>query len=878
MRKLFSFLLLVLAGVSLWGQAGFLTHRDFSIDNLVKDIFANATCDNIDVIQPIGREAGIGYFEQAGDIIGIERGVILSTGQISDAVGPNLVGDRSGDLNDSSGDPDLSQLATGRVFDATGLAFDFVPLDSIVSFRYVFASEEYCQFVGSNFNDVFGFFISGPGINGGFTAGAENVALIPGSETFVSINTVNHRQNSNYYVHNETEQELREECGFGGALPMRPHLSQFEYDGFTTVFTAFLKLQACVRYRIRLVVGDVQDPFFDSAVFLEAGSFNLGGNMSVETFRGSAGDGRLYEGCADAGFRINRAPGSSLDFDQVVYYRIGEASMARPAVDYEPLAGQVTIPAGASYVDVPVSAVLDEVPEEPELLRLILDIPCNCYTDSADLVIQAPPPLEIELDDQSICPDATTDLVVQTSGGVPPLTFSWNTAQATNPLSVPTIPAAYQVTVSDLCGQVQLDSAELIVLPAPTARLSGEIDICLGDTASLPLELTGEPPFRLTYLWNGEQRRQTVQNEWLPIHGSGTYELLEVEDALCRSAAQGTGLVRSWELAANAVVDSVSCYGGTDGSIEVDMMAGLPPFAYSWAHDVQAREIATNLAAGEYQVQVVDGRGCQGNFRWTVAEPLPLGAPPVNCAALASPDYVPRAVGGTPPYRYGLNGGQLQSTGWADELIAGRTYQLRVVDAHGCELETEWTVPSSFAEGMVNIPAEVRLPRHATTALALDWLVDVNLLDSINWSPSNQLSCHNCLEPEVEVRFDQYVQLFVTDIFGCADSLRFLIRAEDRLDVFVPTAFSPNGDQHNDTWQIFGNTEQVVEIDEILVFNRWGSLVFSARNWPLNDAAYGWDGQHQGELLPNGLYVYSIRFRLKDGTLKVKGGEVMLLR
>jgi gliding motility-associated-like protein len=308
------------------------------------------------------------------------------------------------------------------------------------------------------------------------------------------------------------------------------------------------------------------------------------------------------------------------------------------------------------------------------------------------------------------------------------------------------------------------------------------------------------------------------------------------------------------------------------------MTVGLPPFRYSWEHDPLATERAANLSAERYTVQVVDARGCVGNFSWTVPEPLPLDKPPVDCAALASPAYVPRAVGGTPPYRYALNGGALRTTGWADELVAGRVYQLRVVDANDCEFETEWTVPSSFADGMANIPEEVRLPRHATTSLAPEWLVDVSLLDSINWSPSNQLSCYNCLEPEVEVRFDQYVQLFVTDIFGCADSLRFLIRAEDRLDVFVPNAFSPNGDNTNDIWQLFANPEQVVGIEEVLVFNRWGSLVFSVRDWPLNDPAYGWDGFHRGVPLPVGPYVYSIRFRLRDGTSKVKGGEVILVR
>ena len=105
---------------------------------------------------------------------------MLATGPIGNAEGPNSKGDEGGDFKDATGDPDLRKLTSAPIFDAVGLAFNFVPLDTLVTFRYVFASEEYCEFVGSNYNDVFGFFISGPGINGPFGNNSRNVALIPG--------------------------------------------------------------------------------------------------------------------------------------------------------------------------------------------------------------------------------------------------------------------------------------------------------------------------------------------------------------------------------------------------------------------------------------------------------------------------------------------------------------------------------------------------------------------------------------------------------------------------------------------------------------------------------------------------------------------------
>ena len=78
-----------------------------------------------------------------------------------------------------------------------------MPLDSIVTFRYVFASEEYCEFVGSIYNDVFGFFIRSTFISGEFSNNSRNVALIPGSDDYVSINSVNYQQNEAYYIRNE---------------------------------------------------------------------------------------------------------------------------------------------------------------------------------------------------------------------------------------------------------------------------------------------------------------------------------------------------------------------------------------------------------------------------------------------------------------------------------------------------------------------------------------------------------------------------------------------------------------------------------------------------------------------------------------------------
>ena len=111
---------------------------------------------------------------------------------LSTAVGPNDQGGAGDDLlGFSGGDADLDQLAGVSTYDAAVLEFDFIPASDTLTFDYVFGSEEYNEYVCGTVNDAFGFFLSGPGIAGPYTNGAENIALVPGTTTQVSINTVN---------------------------------------------------------------------------------------------------------------------------------------------------------------------------------------------------------------------------------------------------------------------------------------------------------------------------------------------------------------------------------------------------------------------------------------------------------------------------------------------------------------------------------------------------------------------------------------------------------------------------------------------------------------------------------------------------------------
>jgi hypothetical protein len=203
-----------------------------------------------------GANISAGTFTGGTGIIGFENGIILSSGNIASVVGPNSLDDVTTD-NSLPGDPDLDGLIPGyQTYDATVLEFDFeCPTLQVISFQYVFASDEYNEYVNSPFNDVFGFFLNGV-----------NIALLPDHVTPVAINNVNCNNpynpptgaNCGLYINNDLSD------GGGGI--------DTEMDGMTVVLTATASVNPGVNH-IRLAIADAGDHILDSDVLIKGESF-----------------------------------------------------------------------------------------------------------------------------------------------------------------------------------------------------------------------------------------------------------------------------------------------------------------------------------------------------------------------------------------------------------------------------------------------------------------------------------------------------------------------------------------------------------------------------------------------------------------------------
>jgi gliding motility-associated-like protein len=277
------------------GYSQVVTNNTNTVANYVQNILlgggvsvSNITVNGAPANVP---NAQIGEFTDATSSIGLPNGMILGSGDVSLAAQPNIGGGSSlGGTGSSGTDPDLSAInAPSAIFDEIILEFDFIPVGDTLRFNYVFASEEYEEYVCGTVNDVFGFFLTGNNPSGG-TYTSQNIALIPDplvpgtfTNTPVTINTVNPgvagtngtASNCAALDPNWASYNVFYQSNTGG--------TSYEYDGRTTLLPIEALVNCGESYHIKIAIADVLDAVFDSGVFLEAGSFGTNGTVDATT-------------------------------------------------------------------------------------------------------------------------------------------------------------------------------------------------------------------------------------------------------------------------------------------------------------------------------------------------------------------------------------------------------------------------------------------------------------------------------------------------------------------------------------------------------------------------------------------------------------------
>ena len=509
----------------------------YDSEGLVRNVLVTG-CLTADNISYSGDEKdGVGYFNAGTSDFPLSSGVIISTGKVRDAEGRNDKTNESSNIDGATADSDVTRLNT-NARDVQILEFDFVPAGDKLEFRYLFASEEYPEYACGAYNDVFGFILSGPGISGPFLNGGENIALLPSSTNFVTINNVNDQGcgNASFYVD-----------GTGGFAT--------QFDGRTIVLTASADVVPCQTYHIRLIIADVSDRTYDSAVFLEAESFKSN-EVEIQNGIGVEDDvDFMYEGCGGSYIKFVRKE----DFEDEMTFDLNISGSAENGVDYlyVDAAGNqigdgkipttVTLPAGMDELVYYYKALSDDDIEGDEELRLsfLKNCPCSApdYYEKVVTIIDVP---EIEASPTSLvsCLGATpvATITVDLKFGLDPADYQYSldggAFQDNNvfTLSDPTVGATHTISVQDrfACRSASFD----IVMPAvtPIAAEAGPAKtICEGETVQLEggggiyYEWSCSPNAGLGYLNNVNAPNPTVAAD-IP-YGSYTYTLTVKESS-----------------------------------------------------------------------------------------------------------------------------------------------------------------------------------------------------------------------------------------------------------------------------------------------------------------------------------------------------------
>lgn len=531
-----------------------------------------------------GGDNQLGYLTGGDDVFSISSGLILSCDVAENLECPDEFLSCDGCLGNGFSDPDLLDIANSvpdliggsfsvsSVNDGCVLEFDFIAAGDTVSFDYVFGSDEYETWINTQYNDVFAFFLSGPGITGpydspaAFPDGSVNIAGVPNTDPNlpITISSVNSGTNPEYYVDNQGGTDV---C----------------INGYTVPFTASYPVECGETYHIKLAIADGSDTALESIVVLEEGSFESNAVVQIDLSIDVGGPdaNTIYEDCGTATLSFERPVETILDIQEMVYINYGN-SVATNGVDYGqpqpdgtllPLPDSVIFAPYVSIVEFELTAAIDGVVEGPELVEMEIENVAACNgggltTYFSFYVAEEPPPFEVNGYDTEMCLGDAIELAPLVSGGYGNYTYEWlcNEEEGAPFLFEPDVagPWACEIIVGDTCG-----------MPSQSAII--EVEVLQFD----PLEVTIVPP-SIQLDCNAVVDVEAIANGGYDMAEGGFYEYAWEDQ-------NGTNLFASWFdpsilsvstwLNADEIFVTVTDACGMEAMDSVEVTYNIPPLA-----------------------------------------------------------------------------------------------------------------------------------------------------------------------------------------------------------------------------------------------------------------------------------------------------------
>ena len=460
-------------------------------------------------------------------------------------------------------------------------------------------------------------------------------------------------------------------------------------------------------------------------------------------------------------------------------------------------------------------------------------------------------------------------IMVETTGGTPPYSYQWLHG-GSGSTAAGLCAGIYTVNVSD--GHNCTASAAFTVADTSDHHLGYTLMpiSCNGDCDAAILLSTDFGGSSYSVTWNttpaqsGDSLTSLCAGNYeatVTVGSSCHYQLyFQVEEAV------------SLELV-HVFTQQPACYGDTDGALNIDVAGGTPPYTYVVNGNVTGASVS-GLAPGSYAITVTDEGGCHTDTTVEITQPDPLqlnaatAAPPCPEVCIGAIDLA--VTGGTYPYRYAWNNGA--ATQDLTALCAGE-YTVTVTDNRDCIASLSLILVDSShfptpIEAWIDddtLYAGQQTNLHAT---------DLGGGFSYQWEPTAGLGTPTAPSTSATAITTTDYIVYVTDDVGCvvSDTVHLLVREVicDEPYVFVPNAFTPNGDGKNDILRV--RSEIVLEVN-FQIFDRWGEKVFET-----NDLDTGWDGTFRGQPCEPGVYDYFLKVKCFGEIETLKKGNVTLIR
>jgi gliding motility-associated-like protein len=463
---------------------------------------------------------------------------------------------------------------------------------------------------------------------------------------------------------------------------------------------------------------------------------------------------------------------------------------------------------------------------------------------------------------------------VTPNGGVPPYTYSWNTVPVqTTQTATGLCAGQYIVTVSDATGcATDMDTIQINTIGGVGVTSTSAPVLCFGgNTGSATATSSGgAPPF--TFSWSTTPVQTNATATGL---SAGTYTVTITDSQGCTDTSIIIITQPTQVTAVTNLISDALCFGSADGSASVTPGGGTGSYSYAWSSiPMQTTSTATGLAAGTYSVIVADANNCTATALVTINEPTAVTTQivfdPANCGLQDGQSTV-NASGGTGPYTYSWSTTPPQTGATASGLSAGN-YTVTVTDANGCS--------STIAVAVIDTANPVALftanPMVVWTSNPTVFFTDFSV-NANTWfwtfGDPNDSTTSTQLNP-----FHTYsdtgtycIWLFISNTV-CTDSMELCIRVEPETQIYVPSAFTPNGDGKND---YFFPEGVYIEDFKMYIYDRWGNNIFYT-----DQMVPGWDGKanNGSKVAQEDVYVWLIRYKDTHGLSKQLVGHVSLVK